>query len=165
MYGPRVLEWTFPNILLPDSTTNEPLSNGFLSFKVKQKPNLPDGTLFTNDAEIYFDFNEPIITNETSHKVQRRTFEPTNSLSSLSKSKSNLKLYPNPTKQETTLSFSSYQKQISYKLLNLSGQVVLEKVNLYGKEVKLNLSEVPIGMYLLEVRTEDGSERMKVVKE
>jgi uncharacterized repeat protein (TIGR01451 family) len=165
MYGPRVLEWTFPNILLPDSTTNEPLSNGFLSFKVKQKPNLSDGTLFTNDADIYFDFNEPIITNETSHKVQRRTFEPTNSLTTLSKTKSTIRLYPNPTKQETTLSFTNYQKQVAYKLLNLSGQVVLEKANLYGKEVKVNLSEVPNGMYLLEVKTEDGSERLKVVRE
>jgi uncharacterized delta-60 repeat protein/uncharacterized repeat protein (TIGR01451 family) len=165
MYGPRVLEWTFPNILLPDSTTNEPLSNGFLSFKVKQKPNLPDGTLLKNDADIYFDFNEPIITNETSHKVQRRTFQATNSLTSLTKSKSTIKLYPNPTKQEATLSFSNYQKQVSFKLLNLSGKVVLEKTNLYGKEVKVNLSEVPNGLYFMEVKTDLGTEMVKVVKE
>jgi uncharacterized delta-60 repeat protein/uncharacterized repeat protein (TIGR01451 family) len=165
MYGPRVLEWTFPNILLPDSTTNEPLSNGFLSFKVKQKPNLSDGTLLKNDADIYFDFNEPIITNETSHKVQRRTFQASNSLTQLSKTKTGIKLYPNPTKLETTLSFSTYQKQVAYKLLNLSGQVVLEKINLYGKEVKVNLSEVPNGMYLMEVKTNLGTEMVKVVRE
>ncbi|MBI2257907.1 MAG: T9SS type A sorting domain-containing protein [Flavobacteriia bacterium] len=165
MYGPRVMEWTFPNILLPDSTTNEVASHGFLSYRVKQKPNLPNGTLLSNDADIYFDFNEPIITNETSHKVQRRTFEPTNSLTQLSKTKTGIKVYPNPTKQETTLSFSTYQKQISYNLLNISGQIVLEKANLYGKEIKVNLSDVPNGLYFMEVKTDLGTEMVKVVKE
>jgi uncharacterized repeat protein (TIGR01451 family) len=69
MYGPRVLEWTFDNILLPDSTTNEPESNGFITFTVDQVPNLPNGTIINNQADIYFDFNDPIITNETDHIV------------------------------------------------------------------------------------------------
>jgi uncharacterized repeat protein (TIGR01451 family) len=68
-YGPRVLEWTFNNILLPDSTTNEPESNGFITFTVDQVPDLPNGTLINNQADIYFDFNAPIITNETDHLI------------------------------------------------------------------------------------------------
>ena len=36
MYGPRVLEWTFTNIMLPDSNVNEPASNGFVKFRVNQ---------------------------------------------------------------------------------------------------------------------------------
>jgi uncharacterized repeat protein (TIGR01451 family) len=68
-YGPRVLEWTFNNILLPDSTTNEPGSNGFITFTVDQVPDLPNGTLINNQADIYFDFNAPIITNETDHLI------------------------------------------------------------------------------------------------
>jgi len=69
MYGPRVLEWTFNNILLPDSTTDEPGSHGFIKFKVGQQPDLPQGTQLLNDADIYFDFNDPIITNETVHSI------------------------------------------------------------------------------------------------
>ena len=69
MYGPRVLEWTFDNILLPDSNINEPESHGFVVFKVAQNSNLSNGTLIQNAADIYFDFNAPIITNETSHLV------------------------------------------------------------------------------------------------
>jgi uncharacterized delta-60 repeat protein/uncharacterized repeat protein (TIGR01451 family) len=71
MYGPRVLEWTFNNILLPDSTTNEPGSNGFVTFKVNQNPDLANGTQITNQVGIYFDFNEPIITNTSLHTVDR----------------------------------------------------------------------------------------------
>lgn len=71
MYGPRVLEWRFDDILLVDSTTNEPGSHGFIQFSVKQNRDLPNGTLLTNDADIYFDFNVPVITNNTTHVVNQ----------------------------------------------------------------------------------------------
>ncbi len=69
LYGPRVLEWTFNNIMLPDSNVNEAASHGFVSFTIDQVPNLPDGTVISNSAGIYFDFNDPIITNTTTHTI------------------------------------------------------------------------------------------------
>ncbi|MDB4340456.1 hypothetical protein OAA13_02250, partial [Crocinitomicaceae bacterium] len=69
MYGPRVLEWTFEDIQLPDSTTNLEGSNGFVTFQVDQVPDLAPGTVILNDADIYFDFNAPITTNTTVHKI------------------------------------------------------------------------------------------------
>ncbi len=58
-----IAEWIFDNILLPDSTTNEPLSHGFLSYRVKPKTTLVVGDSIKNTAHIYFDFNEPVATN------------------------------------------------------------------------------------------------------
>jgi hypothetical protein len=57
-----VLKFIFANILLPDSNVNEPLSHGFVSFRIK--PNLPQlpGDQITNIANISFDFNPPVIT-------------------------------------------------------------------------------------------------------
>ncbi len=69
MYGPRILEWTFNNILLPDSTTDLKGSNGFVSFKVSQVNDLAKGTEIKNKAAIYFDYNEPVITNQTVHTI------------------------------------------------------------------------------------------------
>jgi uncharacterized repeat protein (TIGR01451 family) len=69
IYGPRILEWTFTNIMLPDSTTNQAASHGLISFSVKQQPNLSNGTNITNEADIYFDYNEPIITNAANHVI------------------------------------------------------------------------------------------------
>jgi uncharacterized repeat protein (TIGR01451 family) len=69
MYGPRVLEWTFENINLPDSSSNEPESHGFATFQVKQVPNLATGTEINNEVGIYFDLNDPIITNTTLHTI------------------------------------------------------------------------------------------------
>ncbi|MCH2046399.1 MAG: T9SS type A sorting domain-containing protein, partial [Saprospiraceae bacterium] len=67
--GPRVLEFTFANIMLVDSTTNEPESHGFVTYGIRQTPNNPIGTVINNSAAIYFDYNIPIITNTTFHEV------------------------------------------------------------------------------------------------
>ena len=76
MYGSRILEWTFNSIMLTDSSTNEAKSHGFVCFEVNQNKDLADGTLITNHADIYFDFNSPIITNTTSHKISRNVKLP-----------------------------------------------------------------------------------------
>ena len=62
LVGQGVLKFIFPNILLPDSNVNEPMSHGFVSFRIG--PHLPvsPGTVIENIANIYFDFNEPVIT-------------------------------------------------------------------------------------------------------
>ncbi len=71
MFGPRVLEWTFDDIMLPDSSTNLEGSIGFVTFTVDQVADLPDYTEINNRVGIYFDFNAPIITNTTSHVIRR----------------------------------------------------------------------------------------------
>ncbi|HPF91254.1 MAG TPA: hypothetical protein PLL57_11395 [Flavobacteriales bacterium] len=56
------LKFIFTNILLPDSNSNEPLSHGFVSFRIRPHQPVSPGTTFTNLANIYFDFNPPVIT-------------------------------------------------------------------------------------------------------
>ena len=53
----------FNEIALPDSGSNNLLSNGFVSFKVRPLSTLTTGTIIPNKAYIYFDYNAPIITN------------------------------------------------------------------------------------------------------
>lgn len=62
----NILHFEFNNILLPDSASNEPNSHGFVQFKIKPISNLITNTNIHNRAAIYFDFNDPIITNQTS---------------------------------------------------------------------------------------------------
>ena len=61
----RTLRFDFPNIQLPDSTNDEPNSHGFVTFRMKPVDGLTPGTVITNEAGIYFDFNPPVITNST----------------------------------------------------------------------------------------------------
>jgi hypothetical protein len=55
--------WQFKFIGLPDSTTNEAASHGYILFKIKPKAGLSIGNIFSNQAAIYFDFNLPVFTN------------------------------------------------------------------------------------------------------
>lgn len=59
----NVLKFRFDNINLPDSTNDEPNSHGYVIYEIDQLPNLPHNTLIENTAAIYFDYNEPVITN------------------------------------------------------------------------------------------------------
>jgi len=63
----RELSYFFDNINLPDSTTNEVLSHGYVSFSISPIDSIQDFQEIKNNAEIYFDFNSPIITNEVSN--------------------------------------------------------------------------------------------------
>ena len=67
--GDGVLEFSFANIYLPDSTSNEPESKGWVRFSIAPHPDLPHMTQIDNKAEIYFDINEPIITNTESRTI------------------------------------------------------------------------------------------------
>jgi uncharacterized repeat protein (TIGR01451 family) len=59
----------FDNILLPDSTANQTLSNGFFTFDVNTQPGLEDFTAINNTAGIFFDFNQPVITNTVNSTI------------------------------------------------------------------------------------------------
>lgn len=59
----------FPNINLPDSTSNEPASHGYVDFRIRQQPNNSVGTVINNSAEIYFDNNPAVITNTVFHTI------------------------------------------------------------------------------------------------
>ncbi len=55
--------WEFNNIHLPDSTTDKPGSQGYVTYSLSVKAALPLGTEIQNAANIYFDFNPAVPTN------------------------------------------------------------------------------------------------------
>ena len=162
MYGPRVLEWKFDNILLPDSTTNEPESNGFVTFTVDQVPNLPNGTLITNEADIYFDFNDPIITNETTHLIDDRLqSNPLGIKEITSEDGTLIKVYPNPNNGMIFIELENQPTSVDYVIYGISGRVVLS-----GKLTELknpiDIQKLNAGIYLIQI---SESETVKIVKE
>lgn len=89
--GENILKIAFNDIRLPDSLTNEPASHGFVNIRVRQNPGLPDGTRIENKAAIYFDLNEPVITN-THQLVVDRTLATQNHQAEVPL----INLFPNP---------------------------------------------------------------------
>jgi uncharacterized repeat protein (TIGR01451 family) len=116
------LTWTFNNILLVDSTTNEPASHGFATFTVKQRQNNPLGTQIDNTAYIYFDFNEAVVTNTVSNNI----VDVTTGIETAS-TNNIIKVYPNPFNENTTFIIQSDKINELY---------LFEMTDVLGKKVK-----------------------------
>lgn len=61
----RLVTFDFPNINLPDSATNEPMSHGYVKFRIALSSTVLPNDEVTNGAQIYFDYNAAIVTNST----------------------------------------------------------------------------------------------------
>jgi uncharacterized repeat protein (TIGR01451 family) len=160
IYGPRVLEWRFNNINLPDSTTDLVGSNGFVTFHVDPVPNLAVGSEITNDADIYFDYNDPIITNTTIHRIYEGFVgldEGKNNISSTV----NLLVYPNPTLNSITIQGEKWIEN-AYKVFDQMGREV-NSGKLNGIKTEVSLSHLSKGIYIL--RVEGDFAPIKIIKE
>lgn len=69
--------FTFANIMLPDSTTDEPGSQGYVIYRIKPLPTIAIGDVIENTASIYFDENPAIVTNTTFHTIYDCSLMPT----------------------------------------------------------------------------------------
>lgn len=167
MYGPRVLEFTFDNILLADSTTNEPASHGFATFKVNQNPDLPNGTVIKNSAGIYFDYNAPVITNKVKHIVNNflKTPVAVSIQSTVTETDAGFTVYPNPSKEECTISFFLPEKNnAKISIYNLMGQKVKELYSAKNgyNQIKISSSEIGEGVLICELVS--GTNKFSVKK-
>lgn len=148
IYGDRILEFTFANILLPDSNVNEPLSNGFVKFKVNQVPNNPIGTDIDNSCAIFFDFNDPVITN-TSH-VEIADMTAVLALDDAYYDNLSINVYPNPFAESTTIEVEGY----------LGQSLQLEMYDLMGKHVRSEQS----GSNIIQLQKRDLAPGIYVYK-
>ncbi len=85
----RLATWRFDNINLIHSDSNELLSHGFIKFKLKPMNNFLSG-IIPNTATIYFDYNDPIVTNTSIAQI----FDFTTISNSQNLS---ISIFPNPT--------------------------------------------------------------------
>lgn len=64
-----LVDFWFENIGLPGAEVDEPGSHGFVLYRISPKADIQPGDVIENTAYIYFDGNEPIITNTTWHTI------------------------------------------------------------------------------------------------
>ena len=138
----RVVEWRFANILLPDSTTNEPLSHGAVGFRIRPVGPVLPGTVLSNAADIYFDFNAPIRTN---------TSELVASISTglAEADHAGIALFPNPMLDRFTVTTTGPALQ-QLRLLALDGRVLQHHV-LIGHRTEVDVRGLAAGAYLVQV--------------
>ncbi|MCE7921634.1 MAG: T9SS C-terminal target domain-containing protein [Haliscomenobacteraceae bacterium CHB4] len=152
--GAGILTFIFQNIQLPDSNVNEPSSRGFVQFKVQQKPDLPDGTMIENRAGIYFDFNEPVITNTVFHTVMRN-FVPTVSLSNPQLAKA-LAITPNPAETSVWVLLESKHWRKGLLRLHDSDGRAIREISPIDPVTEIQRNGLPSGVYFVTLRGENG---------
>lgn len=164
MFGPRVLEWTFNNIMLPDSNVNEATSHGFLTFTVDQQPNLNNGTTILNDADIYFDFNVPVITNETVHTINNQLHNFAVGIAPLKGTQnSTIKVFPNPTKGSVYVELKEVSPKTEIMVLNVLGQQISKQQFYNVNACNLTIEGEP-GVYFIKVVSGGKTEYIKLLK-
>lgn len=150
MRGNGILTFRFDNINLPDSTSNEAGSHGFVKYMVQAKPSLLPGETIENTAHIYFDFNPPITTNTTTTTLptpamaKQRTWD----IPAIS-------AFPNPTLGEVRLSIPyNPTKAGLLRLLDGKGRIVYTKPTT-GNASTIDISALPAGIYFIQWIIED----------
>lgn len=153
--GQGVINFTFNNIMLPDSNVNEPASNGFVQFSITPYLDVPLGSVIENDAAIYFDFNEPVITNTTWHTIQKSPL--TSALwSEPQKTAPSLLVWPNPFNERISVRLNQKTSgTLLLKIYDSRGTLVAQKTT-NGPEIELNARQLPAGLYWAEVRDAQG---------
>ncbi len=141
-----VVKFKFNNINLPDSTSNEPQSHGFVSFEIDMVQNLSELTEIKNKAYIYFDNNSPVITNNTLNTIEVLGLEEING------NNMTVTVYPNPSTDFTTISLNEFDAQsiLTLKLIDVSGKVVLTN-NFTSNKMVVNTTDLDKGVYFYSI--------------
>ena len=130
-----------------------PNEKGNVLFKLKTKNTLSTGDTVANKADIYFDYNFPIETNNANTTFQ--------ALSVSEFEESNIKVFPNPTSSLINIQSNTLIEEI--EIFDLKGALLL-KEQLGELNYQLNISNFINGVYFLKIRTQYGEQTQKIVK-
>lgn len=153
--APNVVKFNFNNIFLPDSSSNEAASHGFVRFTVKPHSGLTPGTQIKNKGYIYFDSNPAVITNTALNTIQNGIAVPT------SPAIAHVKVYPNPATDEV---FVENLQGGKVSIYNVNGALITEQEVIAGK-VSVDISRLAPGVYILKAINKDNTVTTKLVKQ
>lgn len=147
--GAGVLTFRFEDILLVDSFKNEPASHGYVTFSIAQQPGLPLGTVIENKAEIYFDFNEAVVTNTYFHTLGQpfSTFVKDPAANGVA-----LQIFPNPFAAQARFRLDGVAASASIRLALFDAQGHLVKEDTFtGAEYLFQNKNLTPGIYFLKI--------------
>ncbi len=137
----------FPNIMLPDSTSNPEGSIGFFQYKIKPLPNLALGSSIENTAHIFFDFNPAVVTNTV---VTNFIEEDENGIAELAMN--GMKIYPNPTKGQFVVQLdASITGTVRCEIVDITGKII-DDSEMFISNGKIECNEkLDSGIYLIRI--------------
>ena len=158
----------FDNIYLPDSSTNQAGSNGYIKYTIQPKSNLEQGDVLENQAYLFFDYNPPIATNTVFYTIcnnEQTMCMPTGTVDTLyfSVGINNintvgnavaLRVYPNPANSSVNFDWINLQlptaSALQIDIKNLLGQTV-QSAPINNLHNNIAVQHLPAGIYTYTV--------------
>ena len=168
----RFVKFEFKNIKLLYHSLNEFKSMGFVKFRVKPLATLVNGNTVSNKASIYFDFNEPIVTNTAFTKISNVVVTPVK-LERYEVRGINNKQVVNTwkTATEVNTSYFNIQRSVDANPASQQGRYfeTIGKVNAGKSEYQYIDNSLPLTVdgklyYRLEMVDKDGSKTYSQIK-
>ena len=144
--------FTFTQIMLVDSTTNEQNSQGYVEFTINAKTDIAEFTVTENDAYIYFDFNPAIVTNEVFNTIVGTIPEIVNVTETNESNQINV--FPNPNNGSFNINTNSLNNY-SVAVYNILGDKIYEQNNINDSKFNVNIESITSGIYFLQVKDID----------
>jgi hypothetical protein len=142
-------EFMFQNINLDSG------GHGNILIKIKSKNTLVQGDSVAKKADIYFDYNFPITTNEANTVFQYLS-NPSFPIDA------SVNLYPNPA--HNTVNIKANNMITSVQLFDAQGRLLQTKL-VNENNTTLDITTQSAGVYLIKATTDKGIKVQKIVKE
>jgi uncharacterized repeat protein (TIGR01451 family) len=149
----NIIRWTFTNIMLPDSTNNEPESHGYIKFKINQASGNTFGDIITNKAAIYFDYNLPVITNEVFNTIGKMS-EIITPAPTVFVANGKVNVFPNPT--NSYVSFEVNSANYNIDIVSISGKKVRSIIGITSPIYTMERSNMASGVYFYTISDSKG---------
>lgn len=149
----NLLIFYFDNINLPSVDFDSLGSQGFITYEIDSYPDIEYGSIVNNSASIFFDFNEPIETNNSEVIIDRPS-----STTDLQRQK--VGLSPSPTNNILNL-IDNNNRYTYYKIYDLTGKVLdigfidSDSISLGNKGIN--------GLVVVELTNEIGDREVSMV--
>lgn len=147
----RRLIFTFNNIQLPDVTSGETRSKGFIKYRISQKKDVPVGTKINSQSILIFDLQDVVETNVITHTIGEEFIEIVLSNEDLLSDRE-LVVAPNPALSNIRVEIPAEFKDVSYVLYDTNGRVV-NAANTPSNIFYIHRDFIQEGMYFLEIRS------------
>ncbi|WP_344828451.1 T9SS type A sorting domain-containing protein [Chryseobacterium ginsenosidimutans] len=133
-------------------------AHGNIVLKIKSKNNLVSGDSVINKANIYFDYNFPVTTNEATTNIINSSLATTEII----KGNSSVNVYPNPTKDDVNIEADSKIKSI--EVYDIQGRILQKQIGINTPKTKISLQNTMSGTYIFKIATDRETITKKVTK-
>ncbi|MFT4534864.1 MAG: hypothetical protein ACJA1A_002235 [Saprospiraceae bacterium] len=142
----REVTFMFEDIFLIDSNASYLERQGYVYFGIKSYTMIL-GEEFNNQANIFFDFNDPILTNI----VESTVYDPYLDIKE-SDYQGAINIFPQPTSELLHIDVSELTIGAwNYSLLDISGKTILDNVLASKLRVAIDISILHNGIYTLTI--------------